>query len=102
MDTRRFTTFQGNVTVEIDGQSFEGKPITLDIAEPLFADAQGDGRKLTRLLTAATFGIDADALGKIPWAVYTQLVQLQKEINELKPVGSAEGEVKAAADSTSA
>lgn len=102
MESRRFTTYQGTATVEVDGQIFEGKALTLDLAEPLFQAASGDGRRLTRLLTAATFGIDEEALGKMPWALYSQLVQLQTEINELKPVQEAQGEVKAAADSTSA
>lgn len=102
-ESRRFTSYQGTVTVEVDGQVFEGRPLTLDQAEPLFLAGEGDGRKLTRLLTAATFGIDEATLGKMPWAWYSQLAQLQVEINGLKPVGSGEGEAKAAtAESTSA
>lgn len=93
-DTRRFTSFQGSVTVEVNGQSFEGKPLTADQAEPIFEAWRAKKiPNLGRALTAATFGLDLSALGSMPLSIITKLMEVQTEINDLKPVEASAGAV---------
>lgn len=102
-ETRRFTTYQGEITVEIDGQSYVGRPMTVDEAEAIYGKPDIKPREVVRGQVAATFGLDSSMLGRMQYAVYDKLVALMLVINGLKPVeGDAPVGEAQAAGSTSA
>lgn len=75
-----FTSVTAKAT--IDGVEHIGSPVTVDQAQTIFA-IKGDAQKLNGQLISATFGIDFEKIGELPYPVYSSLLTLALDINGL-------------------
>ena len=85
------------ITATVDGQTFAGKPITVEDGDVIFS-LRDDPMKLNKALVAATFDLTDEQVNALPWAAYQSMLGDALEVNGLKP----KGETQAATELTSA